>query len=196
MLLTPRCTRRCLSSARARTTSRSCPEPAGDHAQAQPNPFSSLTLSVVALRHEPAGNPPPDVHAIAAGMLSVGRRLPDTGPVVLAVDDVQWLDAPPSRTRVRSPARRSHPAGAAGRAPTRRERSAAVADCSAGIGYLIFGDAPRPSRAPIPELDARCHRSLPGLDRPPTGSCTAHEPFTDASGSSSRGGRNVETGDQ
>jgi hypothetical protein len=51
----------------------------------------------VALLREEADGPPPDERAIAAAFLGVLHRLGDTGPVLLAVDDAQWLD-PPSRS--------------------------------------------------------------------------------------------------
>ena len=36
---------------------------------------------------------PPDARAVAVGLLTVLRLLSETAPVVLAVDDLQWLDA-------------------------------------------------------------------------------------------------------
>jgi hypothetical protein len=36
--------------------------------------------------------PPPDPHAIGVAVLNALRALAATGPVVVAVDDVQWLD--------------------------------------------------------------------------------------------------------
>lgn len=47
----------------------------------------------VALLHEEARGAPPDVRAIAAGLLGLMRHFAGQGPVVLAIDDVQWLDA-------------------------------------------------------------------------------------------------------
>jgi hypothetical protein len=38
--------------------------------------------------------PPPDQHVISAACLGVCRRLAEQGRVLLAVDDVQWLDPP------------------------------------------------------------------------------------------------------
>ena len=50
-------------------------------------------LEVALLRAEPAGTPP-DAQAIAFGFLNALRALEAGGPLMLAVDDVQWLDAP------------------------------------------------------------------------------------------------------
>jgi DNA-binding CsgD family transcriptional regulator len=47
----------------------------------------------VALLVEEAEGPPPDQRAVAAAFLNVVRRLAADRPLVLAVDDVQWLDA-------------------------------------------------------------------------------------------------------
>jgi predicted ATPase len=47
-------------------------------------------LEVALLREEPDGAPP-QPHAIAAGVLSALRAL---APLLVAVDDLQWLDAP------------------------------------------------------------------------------------------------------
>jgi DNA-binding CsgD family transcriptional regulator len=52
-------------------------------------------LEVALLRTEPEG-PPPDQRAIALGFLGAIRVLARKGRVVVAVDDVQWLDAPSS----------------------------------------------------------------------------------------------------
>jgi DNA-binding CsgD family transcriptional regulator len=48
-------------------------------------------LSIALLQEEPRG-PRPEERAIAVGVLGALRRLSEAGPVVLAVDDVQWLD--------------------------------------------------------------------------------------------------------
>jgi AAA ATPase domain len=50
-------------------------------------------LEVALLRAEPAGTPP-DAQAIAFGFLNALRALEARGPLMLAVDDVQWLDSP------------------------------------------------------------------------------------------------------
>jgi DNA-binding CsgD family transcriptional regulator len=46
----------------------------------------------VALLREEAGGPPPERRAIAVAVLGALRTLAEAGPVLLAVDDVQWLD--------------------------------------------------------------------------------------------------------
>jgi DNA-binding CsgD family transcriptional regulator len=50
-------------------------------------------LEVALLRAEPRGAPP-SAHAIALGFRNLLRSLAARGPVLVAVDDVQWLDAP------------------------------------------------------------------------------------------------------
>ena len=50
-------------------------------------------LEVALLRTAPAGAPP-EPHAIALGLLGALRALAADGPVLVAVDDLQWLDAP------------------------------------------------------------------------------------------------------
>jgi DNA-binding CsgD family transcriptional regulator len=50
-------------------------------------------LEVALLRAEPTGTPP-QPHAIALGFLNGLRALAARRPVLVAVDDVQWLDAP------------------------------------------------------------------------------------------------------
>src|SRR5919198_2576897 len=44
-----------------------------------------------------AEGPPPDPRAVALGVLGVLRLLAASDPVLLAVDDVQWLDKPSAR---------------------------------------------------------------------------------------------------
>ncbi len=50
-------------------------------------------LDVALLRAEPAGAPP-EPHAIALGLLNALRALAAREPLLVAIDDVQWLDAP------------------------------------------------------------------------------------------------------
>lgn len=50
-------------------------------------------LSVALLREEPEG-PPPDQRAIATSLGSLLARLSTSAPVIVAIDDVQWLDRP------------------------------------------------------------------------------------------------------
>ena len=49
-------------------------------------------LEVALLLAEP-GEKPPDPHAIALALLDVLRALAERGPVIVALDDVQWLDS-------------------------------------------------------------------------------------------------------
>lgn len=46
----------------------------------------------VALLLEPAVGPPPDLRAIGSALVATLNDLAQDGPVLLAVDDVQWLD--------------------------------------------------------------------------------------------------------
>ena len=48
-------------------------------------------LEVALLRTDDAG-PPVDRRAVSAAFLSVVRHLSSTAPVVVAIDDVQWID--------------------------------------------------------------------------------------------------------
>jgi hypothetical protein len=50
-------------------------------------------LDVALLRVRPGGTPP-EPHAIALGFLNLLRRLAEREPVLVAIDDVQWLDEP------------------------------------------------------------------------------------------------------
>src|SRR5262245_50121301 len=54
-------------------------------------------LDVALLRTEAEG-PPPLPRAVSLGVLGVFRALAVSGPVVIAVDDVQWLDRPSANT--------------------------------------------------------------------------------------------------
>ncbi|MDP9343396.1 MAG: tetratricopeptide repeat protein [Actinomycetota bacterium] len=53
-------------------------------------------LDVALLRAEPEGAPP-DNRAVSLAVLELLRTLSRASPVILALDDVQWLDAPTSR---------------------------------------------------------------------------------------------------
>jgi len=53
-------------------------------------------LEIALLRAEPGGCPP-DQRAVSVAAVAVLRRLAQGGPLVVAVDDVQWLDGPSSR---------------------------------------------------------------------------------------------------
>jgi DNA-binding CsgD family transcriptional regulator len=50
-------------------------------------------LEVALLRKAPAGGPP-EPHSIAVGFLNVLRLLAAQKPILVAIDDLQWLDAP------------------------------------------------------------------------------------------------------
>ncbi len=62
---------------------------------ALPGP-QARALDVALLRAEPEGAPP-DSRAVSLAVLEVIRSLAATSPVVMAVDDVQWLDPPTAR---------------------------------------------------------------------------------------------------
>lgn len=59
-------------------------------------PAPQLHALEVALRRRDPVGAPLDPYAISAGFLSTLRALAESGPVLLAVDDIQWLDAPSS----------------------------------------------------------------------------------------------------
>jgi DNA-binding CsgD family transcriptional regulator len=54
-------------------------------------------LEVALLRAQP-GPEPPELHAIALGFLNVLRALSADGPLLVAIDDIQWLDVPSAET--------------------------------------------------------------------------------------------------
>jgi DNA-binding CsgD family transcriptional regulator len=84
------------------------------------------TLEVALLLVEAEG-PPPDPRAVAVAFLTALRALAQAGPVLLAIDDVQYLDTP-SASVLRFAARR-----------LREER----------VGLLVTGRAPDPTRVPL-----------------------------------------------
>jgi len=53
-------------------------------------------LEVALLRVEPTGRPP-DQRAVSTALVSLLTELARSGPVVVAIDDVQWLDRPSGR---------------------------------------------------------------------------------------------------
>lgn len=70
-------------------------------AQTSLDPFSlpepqRRALEVALLRAEPEG-PRPDHRAVGTAFLSVVTQMAESEPVLVAVDDVQWLDGPSSR---------------------------------------------------------------------------------------------------
>jgi DNA-binding CsgD family transcriptional regulator len=67
----------------------------GDVSDALSDP-QRRALDVALLRAE-AGGESPDQRAVASGFLSVLRELAADAPVLVAVDDAQWLDAPTRR---------------------------------------------------------------------------------------------------
>src|SRR4051812_30545010 len=81
-----------------------------------PNP-QRVAIDRVLLRDQ-AADAVTDQRAVAAAFLSVVDRLTDSGPVLLAIDDLQWLD--PSSVNVISYAARrlSGPAGLVATVPT------------------------------------------------------------------------------
>jgi DNA-binding CsgD family transcriptional regulator len=68
-------------------------------------------LEVALLRAAPSGAAP-EPHAIALGVLNALRTLAERDPLLIAVDDVQWLD-PPSASALAFAARRLEDAGVA-----------------------------------------------------------------------------------
>jgi DNA-binding CsgD family transcriptional regulator len=60
-------------------------------------PPQRRALEVALLLEDPVGSPP-EQRAVAVAFLAVIRRLSASAPVVLAIDDLQWLDGPSART--------------------------------------------------------------------------------------------------
>ena len=67
-----------------------------DEIDAADLPAPQRSALEVALLRAPPGAAPPEPHAIGLGLLSVLRRLSGREPLLVAIDDVQWLDAPSS----------------------------------------------------------------------------------------------------
>lgn len=65
-------------------------EKAGEAIDGLPDP-QRHALEVALLQAEPGGAPP-DPHAVSAAVLSALRQTAARGPVLIALDDVQWLD--------------------------------------------------------------------------------------------------------
>ena len=67
-----------------------------DRALPELPPPQRRALEVALLRADPGGSPP-EQRAVAVAFLGVIRHVAAAGPVVVAVDDLQWLDAPSAR---------------------------------------------------------------------------------------------------
>jgi DNA-binding CsgD family transcriptional regulator len=67
-----------------------------DEALPQLPPPQRRALEVALLLEDPVGSPP-EQRAVAVAFLAVIRRLSASGPVILAIDDLQWLDVPSAR---------------------------------------------------------------------------------------------------
>ena len=114
----------------------------------------------VALLLEPAGKSPADERAVGLGLLGVLQRLALAEPVIVAVDDIQWLDAPSARVLVvrRASARRGGrrlPAGTPARgalaARDRPRASVAEAHPDSGLAARSRGRAPPDPISPRPD---------------------------------------------
>jgi hypothetical protein len=81
-------------------------------------------LEVALLRADPTGAPP-EPHAIALGLLNVLRALAAAEPLVIAIDDIQWLDAASADALASPPAgsSRSRSASCSPGGPAVRRRS-------------------------------------------------------------------------
>ncbi len=90
-------------------------------------------LEVALLRTSPAGTPP-DPRAVAMGVLSVLDRLTCRGPVLLAIDDVQWLDRS-SAAALSFALRRVDPSRPLGVLATARSRAGSTTE-RLGFGLL------------------------------------------------------------
>lgn len=110
-------------------------------------PPQRRALEVALLIEDPGGSPP-EQRAVCVAFLAVIRHLSASGPVILAIDDLQWLDVPSARTVEFALRRLSHePAGllASARDPGQRPGSAASTGLAAGrltrlrVGPLTLG---------------------------------------------------------
>jgi DNA-binding CsgD family transcriptional regulator len=79
-------------------------EPVSEDAFAALPPPQREALEIALLRRAPRSGAP-GARAVAAGLLTLLRRLAQDGPVVVAIDDIQWLDSP-SRRAIAFAARR------------------------------------------------------------------------------------------
>jgi AAA ATPase domain len=109
-------------------------------------------LEVALLLVEPGENPP-DVHAVGLAVLNVLQVLAEQGPVVVAVDDLQWLD--PASAGVLQVALRRLRAEPVGLLATVRESP----DASGSIGLeRCFAEA-RP--VPVVGWSGQCGSAVP-----------------------------------
>jgi hypothetical protein len=107
-------------------------------------PLRRRALEVALLLAEPAEKAP-DPHAIGLALLDVLRALAERGPVVVALDDVQWLDASSAGVlQIALRRLRSEPIGVLA---TRAERGVRLSSPSGGRGLGVRGGAGRGSSA-------------------------------------------------
>src|SRR5438046_6199351 len=66
--------------------------PAVEEALPQLTPVQRRALETALLMREPDG-PPPEVRLLGLALLSVVRALAEEGPLLVGLDDVQWVDA-------------------------------------------------------------------------------------------------------
>ncbi|HEX6519166.1 MAG TPA: AAA family ATPase [Streptosporangiaceae bacterium] len=100
-------------------------------------PPQRRALEVALLMEDPVGSPP-DQRAICLAFLAVIRHLSASGPVVIAIDDLQWLDLP-SAASLEFALRRlgSEPVGLLASVRTQPDRSASsVARASLSVRRL------------------------------------------------------------
>jgi DNA-binding CsgD family transcriptional regulator len=71
-------------------------EPVGDDVLSELPEPQRRAIAVALLRADP-GDRPLDPRAVGAGIVTIVRLLTRIGPVVVAVDDLQWLDRPSAR---------------------------------------------------------------------------------------------------
>jgi ATP/maltotriose-dependent transcriptional regulator MalT len=84
------------------------------------------------------GDPPPDARAVAAGLLSVFDRLTAAGPVLVAIDDLQWLDEPTRRVLAYATRRARGPLAVLTAERTDRMPEASSALCPADATRLHY----------------------------------------------------------
>ena len=123
-------------------------------------PLRRRALEVALLLAEP-GAQPPDTHAIGLALLDVLRVLGERAPLVVALDDLQWLD--PSSAAVLQVALRrlrEEPVGVLATARDAPEAGLDLARAFPGSGSCGCPVSARPDRAPCSPEGASLARAV------------------------------------
>ena len=110
-------------------------------------PPQQNALRVALLLEDPVGSPP-EPRAVCAAFLGAIRSLAAQGPVIIAVDDLQWLDGPSAVTLDYALRRLTdEPVGAAGVGPGRGGRAGHASRWCGPAGRAPSSSADRPAGA-------------------------------------------------